>query len=122
MSETGVGWRELRALFERAVESSDEERVRLLEELGRSAPARARDLAELLGADGLAGSPLDVSTSFLLEQFVDVRSRARRARGRARSPVAGSELGVSERSSGRAVWARSSRQNATTARFANLRR
>jgi len=91
VSESGSSWGELRGLFERAVAATPEERERQLAELERLAPARARELHELLRADGLTGSPLDTSAAPLFASLADAAPAGERA---ARShPLSGTRLG-----------------------------
>ncbi len=74
MSSPPVDWPELRALLDRALDATAEERARLLTELERTDPARAGELAELLRADSLESSVLDAGVSNWLEGLADAGS------------------------------------------------
>ena len=50
MTASPAEWPELRALLERALDATAEERARLLADLGGTDPARGGELAELLRA------------------------------------------------------------------------
>ena len=76
MTVSPAEWPELRALLERALDATAEERARLLADLERTDPARGRELAELLCADGLESSVLDAGVSHWLEEFADADSPA----------------------------------------------
>lgn len=74
MTVSPAEWPELRALFERALDATAEERARLLADLERTDPARGRELAQLLRADGLESSALDAGVSSWLEELADADS------------------------------------------------
>lgn len=68
MTVSPAEWPELRALLDRALDATAEERARLLADLERTDPVRGRELAELLRADGLESSVLDAGVSPWLEE------------------------------------------------------
>lgn len=86
-------WRELRALLERALEVSPEERRALLAELAARDPARAAELEELLRADAAEGSPLDAGAGALLAGLGEEGAAPAGAAG-GRAPLTGRRLGA----------------------------